>query len=184
MQHITLQTGHVVTQVRSAIRHNGIIEELKTMLDPSRHHRLRAPFQGYRLVWFVEQPGGPSNIFGVTTDELYATAPQACPTLVTCGIADTADLAVTTWNNLLLMNPENAHRPAERRVQWPRAVRPDSLPWLAVSISPLLRFDLDAATWLGDFERCVAWAWLESRQGIHTPNEAARDARWDLLLQP
>lgn len=34
-------------------------------------------------------------------------------------------------------------------------------PWLAVSIDDELAFDLEAATWLGDFERCLAWGFVE-----------------------
>ena len=37
---------------------------------------------------------------------------------------------------------------------WPRPEL-DSLP-----LVPALARDLDAATWLGDAERCVAWCWL------------------------
>lgn len=32
-------------------------------------------------------------------------------------------------------------------------------PWCAVTIWPGLALDFGAANWLGDFERCVAWAW-------------------------
>lgn len=33
-------------------------------------------------------------------------------------------------------------------------------PWLAVRLLPGLQTDVPATDWLGDFERCVAWAWL------------------------
>ena len=32
-------------------------------------------------------------------------------------------------------------------------------PWCAVALWPCLALDPDATGWLGDFERCVAWAW-------------------------
>ena len=34
-------------------------------------------------------------------------------------------------------------------------------PWCAVEIHPALALYPAAAEWLGDFERCVAWAWVD-----------------------
>lgn len=34
-------------------------------------------------------------------------------------------------------------------------------PWLAVRLLPGLQSDLAATGWLGDFERCAAWAWID-----------------------
>jgi hypothetical protein len=34
-------------------------------------------------------------------------------------------------------------------------------PWCAVRLEPSLPLRLDATSWLGDFERCLAWAWLD-----------------------
>lgn len=33
-------------------------------------------------------------------------------------------------------------------------------PWCAVALLPTLADDMQAARWLGDFERCIAWAWI------------------------
>ena len=35
-----------------------------------------------------------------------------------------------------------------------------AVPWIAVAVRDGLASHADAAEWLGDFERCVAWAWL------------------------
>lgn len=35
-------------------------------------------------------------------------------------------------------------------------------PWCGVTIHPSIALHMDALTWLGDFERCVAWAWCSS----------------------
>lgn len=37
--------------------------------------------------------------------------------------------------------------------------RPQS-PWCGVVIHPTIAMHLDALEWLGDFERCIAWAWV------------------------
>lgn len=34
-------------------------------------------------------------------------------------------------------------------------------PWCAVRLYPALNLDLDAARWLGDLERIVAWGWID-----------------------
>jgi hypothetical protein len=42
------------------------------------------------------------------------------------------------------------------------AEKPSSLPWLAVVVLPfILNQSHDDVAWLGDFERCMAWAILE-----------------------
>lgn len=33
-------------------------------------------------------------------------------------------------------------------------------PWCGVVVHPALALDGAARDWLGDFERCVAWAWI------------------------
>jgi hypothetical protein len=39
-----------------------------------------------------------------------------------------------------------------------------SLPAALVETHPTLALDQDAVGWLGDFERCLAWAWIERRR--------------------
>lgn len=40
-------------------------------------------------------------------------------------------------------------------------IKPPSTPWCAVTIWPSAVLAADAGAWLGDFERCIAWAWCE-----------------------
>lgn len=35
-----------------------------------------------------------------------------------------------------------------------------STPWCAVAIHPTIAMHTSALEWLGDFERCIAWAWV------------------------
>ena len=49
---------------------------------------------------------------------------------------------------------------ASTRTGAPATARTAAGPWLAVQLLPALARDLDAAAWLGDAERCVAWCWL------------------------
>jgi hypothetical protein len=43
-----------------------------------------------------------------------------------------------------------------------RPVAPITLPAALVETLPGLALDASATEWLGDFERCLAWAWLDS----------------------
>lgn len=40
--------------------------------------------------------------------------------------------------------------------------QPSAVPWLAVRLEAGMLLHPDDAEWLGDFERCWAWAWLDS----------------------
>lgn len=42
--------------------------------------------------------------------------------------------------------------------------KPPSVPWIAVSIVPEAAAYPDAMQWFGDFERCLAWAWVTHGQ--------------------
>ena len=38
-----------------------------------------------------------------------------------------------------------------------------SVPWCAVALHPAYALQHGVSPWMGDFERCVAWTWLESK---------------------
>lgn len=79
-----------------------------------------------------------------------ATGPMAgkAPPLVSVGVAKKS-----RHNHLwgLLTGP--VMPPAKTGI-----ARPQS-PWCGVVIHPTIAMHLDALEWLGDFERCIAWAW-------------------------
>lgn len=41
------------------------------------------------------------------------------------------------------------------------ALKAPGTPWCAVALHPAYMQQAGASAWLGDFERCVAWTWLE-----------------------
>lgn len=45
-----------------------------------------------------------------------------------------------------------------------KALQAPSAPWCAVALHPGFLEQQGAAAWLGDFERCVAWTWLERKR--------------------
>lgn len=65
--------------------------------------------------------------------------------LVTFGIAPTSLASAELWREWI---------GTERDDRTPRP------PWCAARLGPGLALHPEAAHWLGDFERCVAWAWI------------------------
>lgn len=45
-----------------------------------------------------------------------------------------------------------------------KPTKPLSAPACLVDLHPALALASDASSWLGDFERCLAWAWIEARK--------------------
>jgi hypothetical protein len=44
-----------------------------------------------------------------------------------------------------------------------KALTAPSAPWCAVALHPAYREQRGVSAWMGDFERCVAWTWLERK---------------------
>ena len=76
------------------------------------------------------------------------SGPTGLP-MVTIGVAARSRHAVKLWAELVALS--GAADPG----------RP-SAPWCAVVLWPDLSAHMDAAAWLGDLERCVAWAWVNA----------------------
>lgn len=75
-------------------------------------------------------------------------APNGAP-LVSIGVAKRSRHGAPLWE--ALTGPQMP--PAAPGISQP------SEPWCAALLWPTLAANLSAARWLGDFERCVAWAW-------------------------
>lgn len=66
--------------------------------------------------------------------------------LVSVGIAPSSRAADEVWSAMTRRDRDD---------------RTPSAPWCAVRIHPTLALYPDASAWLGDLERCIAWAWIE-----------------------
>ena len=84
--------------------------------------------------------------------------------LVTLGIAQRSREAAPLWQTM-----------ADTFGASP-AARMSSVPWCAVALHPTLPMFMDAVTWLGDFERCVAWAWITRNPALASvlPDDEAK----------
>lgn len=143
IQHITIQTGHV----RRSWRHEidpAILEQVGAILaDALRGDRqipgdppgciLRAMRSGRCLLASVRSP-----------EESGARIP-----LVTFGVAAHSRCGASLWRLLTEVPVRVSSDPCPEE------------PWCAVRLEAGLAVYPAAAHWLGDMERCIAWAWMD-----------------------
>ena len=78
---------------------------------------------------------------------------------VTFAVAATAQYADEVWAEFESFYLSITDTPGHRSSDWSAAKKPESPPWIAVVI--VEPFEA-AESWIGDFERCIAWAFVES----------------------
>lgn len=151
---LTLTTGHL----RRSYRHE-VGDEALALLAPWLANALstgaREPLQVASLAHFaasatVEDGALICTVWGPPSSQQSAAAvhPAAAIPLVTFGVAQRSRHAAALWPLLVALDG------AADGLQ-----RPPS-PWCAVSLQLGLLLHPTASEWLGEFERCVAWAWI------------------------
>lgn len=153
INHITLTTGHNRVSPRDEVR-DETIKILHPWLErvlgsdvpvplPAEslaHYGAKAVLEDTGLVLTVYAPRGPHIKGKPHRGEMVP--------IVTMGLAQRPDGAAVLWQQML--DVFGAAQGAEM----------PPTPWCAVALHPALNQFIDAAEWLGDFERCVAWAWI------------------------
>lgn len=143
MNHVTLATGHSRVSPRAEVGDDAI-----DAIAPLLHEGGALPGPtGYSLRW-TSPPGLDVCLYTVHRDR------DGAP-LVTAGVAHSERDAEALWQILADLQERTTGRP-------PAAPRPVA-PWCAAVILPGI-LDDPAVHWLGDLERCVAWAWIEERR--------------------
>jgi hypothetical protein len=148
MHHYTLNTGHTRISPRSEIA-AGVLPRMAPLLAVGEHDlgELHDVFAGYRLVVPFTEAG------------YFATLYRGDRPLRSLAVAATAEDEAVVWpalEGLYLMATE---APGMRAADFQALHRPPSLPWVAVAlVDPLA-----VPGWAGDFERCLAWAFLVAR---------------------
>lgn len=141
INHITLSTGHSRRSPRTEVG-NDVIAWLRPWLDKllgGTPLPLPEPsLDHYSASAHIEQGG------------LVMTIYAGAAALVTMAVAARSRQSAPLW----------AYMQAQHGPSGPGTPAP-AAPWLAVALRPGLAQHADANEWLGDFERCVAWAWME-----------------------
>lgn len=147
MRHVTLTTGHSRDSERSEID-DGALAICADLIAHIGSGKISEPVAipgcaGYSL------SGRTAGKCMVAT--VWADGPPS-EMVVSIGIAAQSPCGAAIWRTL------------HQVTAMPAATDPDQqppAPWCGVVIEPALARHTDAAHWLGDFERCLAWAWLE-----------------------
>lgn len=154
LTHITTTTGDSRESPRSEVA-NSIISNLRDMIEALERD------------WVCNVPGqgGAFVIRRIGTGSLDSAAwtihePNARP-MVTFVVAMTNDEGRRVWRQVV-QGAELEARALGRDLPV-SAAKPPQAPWLGVSLHlHALRPELlPAMQWLADFERCIAWAWIE-----------------------
>lgn len=143
MIHYTINTGHSRQSPRSEVA-DEIIAICQKMLTPGEHKLPNDP--RYTLTVPACQHSWAAT---VRRGKDYP--------IVIFGVADTEEAAQEIWPQLEGMYLRITDSGPFARANFAAPRMPDTLPWCcAVTIMPD-----QAMEWLGDLERCMAWAWLD-----------------------
>lgn len=151
--HITLSTGHTRNSPRAEVSDDilGVLhpwlfnmlsrcERLPLPMPALAHYSASATIDEGSLLCTIWGPAGP-HIAG------RKHAGEVAP-LVTIGVAQRNRHGIELWGRMIAQfeAAPDIKRPVE--------------PWCAVVIHPSLSRYPDCAEWLGELERCIAWAWI------------------------
>ncbi|MDB5926469.1 MAG: hypothetical protein JWN13_5405 [Betaproteobacteria bacterium] len=142
IEHITLTTGHT----RRSWRHE---------IDPALMPRIAELVESAREetgALIQMEPECWLRIEDTRKCALITVSAHGQLPLMTMAVATHARCGAQLWRLL--------HDTAQ--LKFPERERP-ALPWCAVRLETGLALYPGAAHWLGDMERCVAWAWLDGR---------------------
>lgn len=140
LNHITLDTGHTTRSRRAEAA-----DEAIATIAPHLRHALEA---GADLIPTTTHYGLKATAQGAF---LLATIMAGAQPLLTFGVAPRSRGAAKLWSMLI----EGRDYPVD-------AGRPPQAPWLAVRVEPGVH-EPDIEMWMPDYERLVAWAWIEGR---------------------
>ena len=161
INHITLTSGHLartpLSDVSPAVTHLlaawlvGVVNTGRSHplpLPELSHFTVRAFVESGSLVVSVYAPHGPHE----------QGKPYEGPDmpLITLGVARRSRQGADLWAKMI-----------KSFATMPGLERPGA-PWCAVAIHPSMAMYRGPVEWLGDFERCLAWAWITLNPGLES----------------
>lgn len=144
MIHLTLNTGHSRTSPRSEVR-DDVVETMRPWTVTGVH---RLPVGGCSLRTDCGQGGMLATVYD----------PDHRP-IATIAVAGSVDAADGLWGEIERLYLIITDQPVHRSADWAVPRQPGSVPWCAV-VLPAVHSPIEY-DWLGDFERCLAWSFLE-----------------------
>lgn len=144
LEHLTLSTGYSRRSFRSEVGNDAI-----AALSPWLSHALDSgdieplPGLGDRYGAVVVKDAG----LIVTIYSIEGVHPAG---LVKFGVANRSRQSKQCWRVLAAVAGGGS-----------TLLPPPAVPWCAAVLYPEAATHLEDLTWLGDFERCVAWTWIE-----------------------
>lgn len=147
LNHITLSTGHTRRSDRSDVT-DETIKALGPWLNAVIAHQDDYPMPG---------PLGVRDGFVMSASALHGglvchVGQLDSGPLVSFGVATRSRQSGELWAWMCAQYGSRA------------ALTSPGTPWCAVALRPAFSAQHGASAWLGDFERCVAWTWLEPSQ--------------------
>jgi len=149
--HVTLTTGHSARSTREDVAPDTLavlVPWLRNALSAGRAIHIPGASDGCSALVMQQDGALLVTVYGPQPD-IGVPAP-----LATFGVASRSRHAHKLWEML-------------RGQPWvlPSLLMPGA-PWCAVVPYPSLLAHSEAAEWLGDFERCVAWAWVTKQPDL------------------
>lgn len=141
--HYSINTGHGIWSPRSEVA-DDIIDLLQPLIEPGEHNM---PMEGYRL-------SVPKTERGLLCT-MFAKDRPVMSMIVAASAEDLDHL----WPTMQEMYHKVTEVPALRSLDYIAGSKPDKLP---TCIAWPMFATPQEAMWLGDFERCLAWTFLEA----------------------
>lgn len=146
LHHVTLTTGDTRRSYRHEVSEQAVTV-CRALLETISAGEMSEP---------VKIPGvGDYYLSGRVSGKcMVATVTSGAPSLViaTIGVAAHSRCGATLWREL--------HKWGEMPVVTDPAACPPE-PWIAAALDAGITEHMEAAHWLGDFERCLGWAFIE-----------------------
>ena len=148
VQHLTLQTGHL-----TRIQQGDVAGETLARVRPWLSALVTggaAPLPVSELADYSATATVLDGALLVTISGRPVPGNDGLPPLVTIGVARRSRHSSVLWP--LLTGPVMP--------QAAPGLRRPGEPWCGVVLWPTMALEPDAVPWLGDLERCIAWAWV------------------------
>lgn len=158
IRHITLTTGHSRYSYRSEVSDQAVavcrdlIDRIDRITSGAVAESVQIPGVGG---YYLSGRASGRCLVGTVWSGRHAPSindPAIPAPICTIGVASHSRCGAALWRML--------HQHGETPVVTDADQCPPE-PWVAVALDAGIIEHQDAAHWLGDFERCLAWAWIE-----------------------